>query len=178
MKPTKFSLVDFTKDEGIVFDVNECLQRYLSLPAEDLTFNMAFYHYLEFIKVNPSISLDQFKETVNNGGIFVGLSSLCIKAILENSIERHKCNTCSVPCRMKCSLCKEVMYCDQDCQRLDWENHKIKCEKLAKARNDRKRITSKLEDFIQKRIQVSPSITFRKFYRIQLREMYLKSCVD
>ncbi|BFZ22739.1 hypothetical protein BsWGS_25778 [Bradybaena similaris] len=42
------------------------------------------------------------------------------------------CDTCGEPkAKSKCSKCKMVAYCNQDCQRLHWPTHKKFCDKLA-----------------------------------------------
>ncbi|CAG5119075.1 unnamed protein product [Candidula unifasciata] len=42
------------------------------------------------------------------------------------------CDTCGEPkAKSKCSKCKMVAYCNQECQRLHWPTHKKFCDKLA-----------------------------------------------
>ncbi|KAJ7615730.1 hypothetical protein DFH06DRAFT_111827 [Mycena polygramma] len=35
---------------------------------------------------------------------------------------------CSKPATNRCSACKTVGYCSQECQRRDWKAHKIQCK--------------------------------------------------
>ena len=47
--------------------------------------------------------------------------------MVENN---YKCDHCSKSCILRCSLCKEAHFCNIDCLRLGWANHKKKCKKL------------------------------------------------
>ena len=38
-----------------------------------------------------------------------------------------ECNRCRKPATMKCSKCKCIYYCGQECQRMDWLTHKPTC---------------------------------------------------
>ena len=48
--------------------------------------------------------------------------------------EHHKtpCASCGKTGKLKkCSRCKSIFYCNEDCQQKDWKSHKGKCPKLA-----------------------------------------------
>ena len=44
-------------------------------------------------------------------------------------MESYRCNTCLKPGdnMKKCSICKNVYYCDRKCQKHDWAVHKTTC---------------------------------------------------
>ena len=41
-----------------------------------------------------------------------------------------KCNTCDGNANLFCTQCRSVHYCDKDCQRKDWRNHKLVCKTI------------------------------------------------
>ncbi|KAF9201757.1 hypothetical protein BGZ49_008032 [Haplosporangium sp. Z 27] len=43
------------------------------------------------------------------------------------SISKPPCVVCKTPSTTRCSRCKIVHYCSQNCQRKDWPSHKIAC---------------------------------------------------
>ena len=167
IQPTMFSFVDFTKNEGLVFNRNECIKRRHDF--DSWGFSMAIYHYLEFIQEFPSLSLEMFKEWLSDG--WIGLCDVCQEGMLKNSIERHKCKSCSKPCMMKCSRCLETMYCDQECQLSDWEKHRTMCDKFTLDRGVRRKIGKQFDEFLKKRMEISPDITFKKFYSLQRKKI-------
>ena len=164
IQPTVFSFEDFTKQEGLIFDMDECMKT-----SYTYSFNMAIYHYLEFIQEFPSLSLEKFKEWLSDG--WIGLCDVCQEGMLKNSIERHKCKSCSKPCMMKCSRCLESMYCDQECQLSDWEKHRTVCDKFARDRGVRIKIGRQFDEFLQKRMEISSDITFKKFYSLHRKKI-------
>ena len=49
----------------------------------------------------------------------------------------NQCNVCSTPSDIakpnkRCKGCYMVYYCDADCQKSDWSNHKVKCKETRK----------------------------------------------
>lgn len=42
----------------------------------------------------------------------------------------YRCGACNRPCHSKCSRCSKEHYCDGDCQRLHWPEHKLTCQKM------------------------------------------------
>lgn len=44
-------------------------------------------------------------------------------------VEKANCSVCSQPSEAlkQCSLCHDISYCSQDCQRKDWPRHKSEC---------------------------------------------------
>jgi tetratricopeptide (TPR) repeat protein len=46
---------------------------------------------------------------------------------------RGKCNHCGRDARLKCAGCKRAVYCRGECQREDWQRHKVACKDLPKA---------------------------------------------
>ena len=177
-QPTKFKFNDFLKSKDIIFDRSKSKfsQSYRNLDSETWTFNKILYHYVNgMLHGMNEVSLEDFKKALSEPNEFVGLCSLCQRDILKEEEEKHKCENCAKVCRMKCSLCKVVMYCDQTCQLADWENHKTLCNDFNQARADRKRIALKFEDYILKRTKVAPGVTFKKFYTLQRKKIFLES---
>ena len=174
--PSKFKFNDFLKSKDIIFDRRECKQICQNLDSETWIFNNVLYHYVDgMLHGMNKLSLEDFKELLRDPNEFVGLCCNCQTDILVEEAEKHKCKSCAKVCRMKCSLCKMVFYCDQDCQKSDWENHKTRCCEFAEARADRKRIASKFEELILNRTKVSPSLPFQKFYKLQRKKIFLES---
>ncbi len=58
---------------------------------------------------------------------------------------RRLCMNCKIAAKHKCSKCRAVYYCSQDCLRVDWSSHKANCAKLRDARDARKYIRPLLE---------------------------------
>lgn len=42
---------------------------------------------------------------------------------------KRRCGYCGVHAISQCSQCKSVVYCSQRCQKVDWEKHKLNCQK-------------------------------------------------
>jgi hypothetical protein len=62
-------------------------------------------------------------------------SKIMLKSINKDFILQRQCCQCSKiddPTELKfmvCSRCKIVYYCSQECQKLDWQKHKLFCKK-------------------------------------------------
>ncbi|KAJ6554358.1 hypothetical protein B0H19DRAFT_1220477 [Mycena capillaripes] len=41
---------------------------------------------------------------------------------------RHLCGSCGVSANVRCSACKKVWYCSQNCQQKDWPSHLVDCD--------------------------------------------------
>eukprot|EP01084_Bolivina_argentea_P166278 288716_1 len=51
-----------------------------------------------------------------------------------NEQEQHKCGQCNkIGATKRCSRCKKLYYCDQECQRANWKLHKLNCAKAITA---------------------------------------------
>jgi hypothetical protein len=51
------------------------------------------------------------------------------KNLLRRSLNYHKlCNVCYEPAKTFCSKCKSIRYCEPECQREDWTDHKLICK--------------------------------------------------
>ena len=50
----------------------------------------------------------------------------------KNNLLGYKCNYCEGIDKdlLKCSRCKEVRYCNRDCQEKDWQNHQMECKRI------------------------------------------------
>lgn len=60
--------------------------------------------------------------------------------------EVNTCTTCGEPkAEKRCSICKSVQYCDQDCQKLHWSTHKKHCQRLAKEYKEQQELEKCLE---------------------------------
>jgi hypothetical protein len=46
------------------------------------------------------------------------------------------CNTCQKPADTRCADCITTYYCNRECQKKDWKNHKSNCKKKQKDVND------------------------------------------
>lgn len=92
-------------------------------------------------KSNEDIFLDIFTEKLmfikksdeyfKNGTKQVPLND-DFKNIVDLSHENFKkCNTCRIQSTKmkKCSGCEKVYYCNAECQKKDWSNHKKECKK-------------------------------------------------
>ena len=59
----------------------------------------------------------------------------------EYNIFKFSCANCNNPkqkgdknkCLLRCSGCKAVKYCCDDCQLIDWRHHKLICKRIVKA---------------------------------------------
>lgn len=72
-------------------------------------------------KENHLTAMDVVKQAINGQRGFQDLNTFC--------------NTCGDenPDKKKCSKCKQVQYCDRECQRLHWQIHKKECGRLSTA---------------------------------------------
>jgi hypothetical protein len=41
-----------------------------------------------------------------------------------------QCTVCGQPTSNKCGRCKTQVYCGTECQKTDWENHKLPCKRI------------------------------------------------
>lgn len=94
-------------------------------------------------KENTHPALDVFKNAINGQRGFQDLASFCSTCGDEKPDK-------------KCSKCKEVQYCDRECQRLHWFVHKKECARPKEAQNvsDNKKIidTNELSEELQKMV--------------------------
>lgn len=53
------------------------------------------------------------------------------RAMQSHSIEKESlpptCHVCAKPATNKCSRCKSTWYCSTECQKADWQKHKVSC---------------------------------------------------
>lgn len=40
----------------------------------------------------------------------------------------NECEKCGVAAEKKCSACSKVFYCSKNCQKIDWNFHKVTCK--------------------------------------------------
>ena len=54
--------------------------------------------------------------------------------VLSNNMRGHCCDLCFAKREelQRCSKCKFARYCDRECQRKAWNEHKIECERILK----------------------------------------------
>jgi len=57
---------------------------------------------------------------------------------LESAQCAHGHTGCGVQPKLRCSRCKNIGYCSQDCQKKDWKRHKPVCLSSSKSRNSGK----------------------------------------
>lgn len=98
---------------------------------------------LPFEKLNPTTDL--FKYIFNLGypetapmsksNIFADLYDLLFGQFFTQATEesedeslKPKCHRCLKEAVMQCSKCKSVYYCDTECQKADWPEHKHNCK--------------------------------------------------
>ncbi len=66
------------------------------------------------------------------GGAFVcqhnGGGELEVLSVQAPMPAEHRCATCNAPTTKRCSRCKTAWYCDEECFRLDWLQHKASCK--------------------------------------------------
>ena len=76
-----------------------------------------------------------------------------IKRALCDYIRLHKCNNKHFNgfSRNKCSECRQVRYCDEDCQKMDHANHHKLCPKMKEKREKTYQVGLILQKELQKR---------------------------
>lgn len=76
---------------------------------------------------------DQFETTYSDGTVRKGLHGIGFYATPHSTYKGPRCENCG---RMhdlkKCSRCKEVFYCDTNCQSINWSVHKSNCKPKTK----------------------------------------------
>ena len=62
------------------------------------------------------------------------ITMIIIEIITEGAVvfdivvrREKRCAYCGEPARKKCSACKAVRYCNRQCQRDAWKNHRAQC---------------------------------------------------
>ena len=58
---------------------------------------------------------------------------------------KGKCIVCGKDATTVCSVCKRACYCSRSCQKRDWDQHKLVCNKLQKDYSNRDYVTENEE---------------------------------
>ena len=62
---------------------------------------------------------------------------------VQDSEKSHNCNHCFTvggPERFKrCKRCKSVLYCSMECQKAQWQEHKLLCQAISQLSNSESR---------------------------------------
>ena len=58
-----------------------------------------------------------------------GTRDLAVRVREAHPRDIEECEKCVKSAPKKCSSCKKVYYCSQECQKQDWKFHKISCQK-------------------------------------------------
>ena len=76
---------------------------------------------------------------VENGMRFHKLSAKLAKPVIEQLKERFKkCGHCgAVGKTVRCMGCEQHYYCNEVCQRADWDHHRVFCKSTSKGRKQR-----------------------------------------
>ncbi len=80
------------------------------------------------------------KLIILGGAIILGMSNCDIKETqrvavgstvnaASGAVSESTCSMCAKSCTKRCSVCKKVFYCSQECQKADWKEHKRLCKK-------------------------------------------------
>lgn len=59
--------------------------------------------------------------------VYVNFEKLCEARNVNGAPAGRKCSSCEGHAKFKCSRCKQVWYCDKNCQLKDWGEHKKQC---------------------------------------------------
>ncbi|KAI2779934.1 hypothetical protein F4815DRAFT_163899 [Daldinia loculata] len=95
---------------------------FISLPD----WNSAASKYATRVAISPTFSVPFVEDIVD-------LDLLNAQGSLER-LHMDKCRNCNATegknggNLLKCSRCKEVMYCSSECQRKDWKKHRMECK--------------------------------------------------
>ena len=111
---------------------------YEDSPSHGWSAETGFRHSIENVCVVKTIGGDN--ETLREGGLLDGWK-YCDPSKEEieiaqkerkNNILGYKCNLCGTNREnlLKCSACKQVRYCNIECQKTDWDDHRKNCRKV------------------------------------------------
>lgn len=108
LKPNKDGQMDYTE-----VTIRECVREF---PFRECTIFQQVVRQLAS-KENNLTALEVLKQAINGQRGFQDLNSFCSTCGDEKPDK-------------KCSKCKQVQYCDRECQRLHWWLHKKECARL------------------------------------------------
>jgi hypothetical protein len=111
LKPNKDGQMDYTE-----VTIRECVREF---PFRECTIFQQVVRQLAS-KENNLTALEVLKQAINGQRGFQDLNTFCVTCGDEKPDK-------------KCSKCKQVQYCDRECQRLHWWLHKKECARLSSA---------------------------------------------
>ena len=94
---------------------------------------LAFIHVTEAVLFSPQVASLAQSESVSALSV---ITSAINGTRAFNDGTRAACATCGEErAPKKCSKCRQVQYCDRECQRLHWFIHKKECARLGATAN-------------------------------------------
>ena len=73
------------------------------------------------LQFSLDLTLNPTRAAAEGGG------SAGVAVSFREKVLNHECAKCSKSCRKLCSRCKQVAYCNEECQRNHWREHKSVC---------------------------------------------------
>lgn len=105
----------------IELTIRECVREFPF--RENLSFQQIVRQLAD--KENHLSALEVIKQTLNGQRGFQDVNMLCSACGDENPDK-------------KCSKCKQVQYCDRECQRIHWQIHKKECGRVSTEKGGQK----------------------------------------
>ena len=134
--------------------------------------NIKLYEsYMNFLLKHPDIKdkkLSKHLEACDNvPKLFheLGFNNTDLMSLIFQYIGEHKCiSKCSKFSDTKCSKCKEVRYCNDQCQRKDFTDHQTKCDQYEAARKNNENLQEYLKTWVELYLGTEVKLKFGKFY--------------
>jgi hypothetical protein len=105
--------------KDVYTDVEDGFAKHIFLEAIDPTFATARLLIKYYGVQLPIQNVYKFDDTDYE----FSLKPWAFKWVFE-----HRCRTCCKLCLLKCARCKRARYCNLQCQRINWANHKPLCK--------------------------------------------------
>lgn len=147
--------------------------------AEDEVNKSFLTMYVYFIQEKGNMTPKKFKKLIHSktdkfnqilSSSFATRTSIVGRFLVSHECGRKNCEKTSY---QKCSRCQTTRYCDEVCQRLDFQSHKSKCLGIVKEKVAQTLGTESIQSFLEDRLNLKLILTFESFVSILIRRLYV-----